>query len=106
MLATHGIASSSLDIFSCLLQEEGIIIKALDSEWRLNDRSTAWLKIKPDYVHQNEIDAVIIGGYRGGGRHGGTVAEYLLALAEAPRGGAKNPSKFISFCRYLAVRKT
>ena len=31
-------------------QEEGIVVKAADSPWKLNDRSNNWLKIKPEYV--------------------------------------------------------
>jgi hypothetical protein len=34
------------------LQEEGIVVKALDSQWRVNDRSNSWVKLKPDYVNQ------------------------------------------------------
>ena len=82
------------------LQEEGIIIKALDSPWQMNDRSNTWLKIKPDYVHSNDIDAVIIGAFYGTGRHGGQVTQWLLALAEAPPGGSRDtPSNFMSFCK-------
>ncbi|DBA86388.1 TPA: hypothetical protein ACH3X2_005613 [Trebouxia sp. C0005] len=82
------------------VQEEGIIIKALDSAWQMNDRSNAWLKIKPDYVHSNDIDAVIIGAFYGTGRHGGLVTQWLLALAEAPPGGSKGtPTNFMSFCK-------
>ena len=82
------------------MQEEGIIIKALDSPWQMNDRSNAWLKIKPDYVHSNDIDAVIIGAFYGTGRHGGLVTQWLLALAEAPAGGGQDaPSNFMSFCK-------
>ncbi|KAK9803302.1 hypothetical protein WJX72_010348 [[Myrmecia] bisecta] len=84
---------------SVALQEEGIVIKQADSEWKMNDRSNAWLKLKPDYVHNLEIDAVIIGGYYGTGARGGLIAQYLLALAEAPHGGATEPTKFISFCK-------
>ena len=82
------------------LQEEGIIVKALDSLWQSNDRSNAWLKIKPDYVHSNDIDAVIIGAFYGTGRHGGQVTQWLLALAKGPEGGAAStPSTFLSFCK-------
>jgi ATP-dependent DNA ligase len=31
-------------------QEEGIVIKRMDSPWVLNDRSGSWLKVKPEYV--------------------------------------------------------
>lgn len=86
------------------LQEEGIIIKALDSPWQMNDRSNTWLKIKPDYVHSNDIDAVIIGAFYGTGRHGGQVTQWLLALAEAPPGGSQGtPSNFMSFCKYAML---
>ncbi len=79
-------------------QEEGIVVKAADSPWRCNDRGMAWLKIKADYVHKVEIDAVIIGAKFGTGRRGGAIAEYLLALAEVPQGGTTEPSTFVSFC--------
>ena len=82
------------------LQEEGIIVKALDSPWQMNDRSSAWLKIKSDYVHSNDIDAVIIGAFNGTGRHGGQVTQWLLALAQGPAGGCNaTPSVFLSFCK-------
>ena len=75
------------------------MVKALDSKWKMNDRGKSWLKIKPDYVTSQEIDAVIIGGYYGTGSRGKYIAQYLLGLAERPRGGAQQPSTFISFCR-------
>ena len=31
-------------------QEEGIVIKRMDSPWALNDRSGSWTKVKPEYV--------------------------------------------------------
>lgn len=31
-------------------QEEGIVLKAPSSSWQPNDRSGAWLKLKPDYI--------------------------------------------------------
>lgn len=80
------------------LQEEGIVVKAADAPWRCNDRGLSWLKIKADYVHKVEIDAVIIGAKFGTGRRGGAISEYLLALAEVPQGGATEPSSFVSFC--------
>lgn len=45
-----------------MLQEEGIVIKALDSPYKLNDRSGSWLKVKPDYVDSGEFDAASAGG--------------------------------------------
>lgn len=78
-------------------QEEGLILKALDNPWKANDRSDSWLKLKPDYVHQSEIDAVIIGGHYGTGRRAGIIAEYLLALADGL--SEHSHRSFVSFCR-------
>ncbi|GLC37312.1 hypothetical protein PLESTM_000567400 [Pleodorina starrii] len=81
-------------------QEEGIVVKALDSPYKLNDRSGSWLKIKPDYVDSGEFDTVVIGAMWGtGGRRGGRLSEYLLALSDTPRVPGAEPSTFVSFCR-------
>lgn len=40
------------------------MVKALDSAWVVNDRNSSWIKLKPDYVHATEIDALIIGIYK------------------------------------------
>jgi DNA ligase-4 len=85
-------------------QEEGIVVKDLSSRWLPNDRSTAWLKFKPEYVHSHEIDALIIGGYYGTGKRGGVVAQYLLAIAVAPASAAAEPTTFISFCKVYSWR--
>ena len=53
--------------------EEGIVIKQLDSTWIVNDRSNNWLKLKPDYQYFSEIDGVIIGAYAGKGRRGNSI---------------------------------
>lgn len=83
------------------MQEEGIVVKNLDSAWMPNDRSNNnWVKLKPDYVHQSDIDAVVIGGRWGAGRNrAGGIAEYLLALAEPPPPEEEKPRIFVSFCR-------
>lgn len=33
-----------------LPQEEGLVLKQPDSPWRANDRSGAWVKVKPEWV--------------------------------------------------------
>ncbi|KAK9834174.1 hypothetical protein WJX81_005346 [Elliptochloris bilobata] len=90
------------DMFEEVLRvkEEGIVVKAADSPWRMNDRSTSWLKIKPEYVEKVDIDALIIGGWWGRGRRGGLLSQYLLALLEDPvNPGSKMPPVFLSFCK-------
>jgi hypothetical protein len=37
------------------------VCKALDSQWKIKDRSGSWCKIKPDYGEGCEIDALILG---------------------------------------------
>mmetsp|Transcript_20380 Transcript_20380/g.61402 ORF Transcript_20380/g.61402 Transcript_20380/m.61402 type:complete len:1176 (-) Transcript_20380:177-3704(-) len=81
------------------LKEEGIMIKDPQSKWQLGDRSYAWLKIKPDYIESPDIDAVIIGGYYGTGRHGGQISGFLLGLAVKPNPGVDRPSHYKSFCK-------
>ena len=80
------------------------MVKSLSAPWRANDRSGAWVKIKPDYVHHAEIDAVVIGAHYGTGRRAGDIAEYLLALADSPRPGQDKPDHFISFCRFIPTQ--
>lgn len=80
-------------------RDEGIVLKDLDSKWEPGDRSSKWLKLKPDYIHaENELDALIIGCYFGSGRLGGEVGQFLLGLAERPNSGG-HPTRFFSFCK-------
>ena len=97
------------------------MIKALDSPWKIRDRSTNWLKIKPDYGDGYEIDCLIVGCYFGTGRgvkatkslvtarnfsvaghllrQGGKISEFLLALAMQPKNLQELPSVFETFCK-------
>ena len=81
---------------SCAIsKEEGIVVKALDSPWTSNDRSEKWVKMKPDYISNHEIDAVIIGGYYGKGKHTRTVSEFLLGILDT----TEREKRYVSFCR-------
>jgi ATP-dependent DNA ligase len=37
------------------LKEEGIVVKALDSQWVPNARGDSWLRMKPDYFKELEV---------------------------------------------------
>ncbi|PRW39278.1 dynamin-related GTPase isoform A [Chlorella sorokiniana] len=76
------------------MKEEGIVIKALDSEWKSNDRHSNWLKLKPDYLRSQEMDCLIIGAFAGEGARSGMYTQYLLALVDS-----EHPGEFVSFCR-------
>lgn len=82
------------------LQEEGIVVKALDSQWKMNDRRGDWVKMKPDYVENHEIDALIIGGYFGTGRQANKISEYLLGILDTK---AIHEPQFVSFCRSMIM---
>ena len=61
-------------------------------------------QLKPDYVQEQEIDALIIGGYYGTGRNGGKIAEFLLGIAvPSPYGDTSRPH-FASFSRVSTHR--
>jgi DNA ligase-4 len=79
-------------------EEEGVVLKNLDSEWQEADRSDAWIKFKPDYRHTEDLDLLIIGAFNGTGWRGGKMSMFLLAVAEKPHGGG-DPCVFHSFCR-------
>lgn len=47
--------------------EEGIMIKRLDSPYKPNERSNTWIKLKGEYIDSigDTLDLIIIGGYFG-----------------------------------------
>ena len=47
--------------------EEGIMIKKLDSAYKPNERSNNWIKLKGEYIDSigDTLDLIIIGGYFG-----------------------------------------
>ncbi len=51
-------------------KEEGIIIKKLESTYKLDDRTRDWVKMKCDYIDSlvDTLDLAIIGGYYGEGK--------------------------------------
>jgi DNA ligase-4 len=56
-------------------QEEGIIIKKLESTYKLDDRTRDWVKVKCDYIDSlvDTLDLAIIGGYYGEGKRVGRI---------------------------------
>lgn len=81
-------------------------MKQLNSPWKPDDRSNTWLKMKPDYVTNAEVDAVIIGVYMGQSRRAGQVSEFLLGLTEGGGAGwGADAVKWCSFCRWVMTAK-
>ena len=52
---------------SIFKNEEGIIIKKIDSIYKPNERSNVWIKLKGEYIDAlgDTLDLIIIGGYFG-----------------------------------------
>ena len=61
---------------------EGLVLKNPRSMYRLNDRNDDWMKVKPEYMSEygEDLDCVVIGGYWGSGRRGGTISSLLCGL--------------------------
>ncbi|KAL4853400.1 Dynamin-related protein 5A [Chlorella vulgaris] len=80
------------------IREEGIIVKALDSPWVANDRSSSWFKMKPDYMKNRQLDCTVIGAWGGTGSRGGQYSQYLLALS-VPLELSNRVPTWTSFCK-------
>lgn len=47
-----------------MLRDEGVVLKDLGSKWEPGDRSSKWMKLKPEYVRAgSDLDVLIIGVY-------------------------------------------
>lgn len=80
---------------------EGLVLKNPRSMYRLNSRNDDWLKVKPEYMSEfgENLDCIVIGGYYGSGRRGGTLSSFLCGLRVTQnhiQAGA-NPEKCFSF---------
>ncbi|ODA81269.1 hypothetical protein RJ55_04233 [Drechmeria coniospora] len=100
-------AATSADAIEPMLRDvvanasEGLVLKNPRSMYRLNSRNDDWLKVKPEYMSEfgESLDCLVIGGYYGSGKRGGTLSSYLCGLRVTPnhvRAGA-NPEKCFSF---------
>ncbi|XP_071117642.1 DNA ligase 4-like [Haliotis cracherodii] len=81
-------------------QEEGIMVKNMESVYRPSTRKGGWFKIKPEYIGglMDELDVLIIGGYFGVGHRGGMMSHFLCGVAVPSEDGGE-PEIFHSFCK-------
>ena len=63
-------------------RSEGLVLKNPRSAYRLNSRNDDWVKVKPEYMSEygEALDCVVVGGYYGSGRRGGTLSSFLCGL--------------------------
>jgi DNA ligase 4 len=61
---------------------EGLVLKNPRSMYRLNSRNDDWIKVKPEYMSEfgESLDCVVIAGYYGSGRRGGTLSSFMCGL--------------------------
>jgi DNA ligase-4 len=80
---------------------EGLVLKNPRSMYRLNSRNDDWLKVKPEYMSEfgESLDCVVIGGYYGSGRRGGTLSSFLCGLRVSQNHvqAGEDPEKCYSF---------
>ncbi len=64
---------------------EGIIAKALDSQYEAGARGWQWIKYKRDYMAEmaDTVDLVVVGSFAGRGRRAGTYGALLMAAYDA-----------------------
>lgn len=60
LCSSHPPPPPHLPLLDCL-QEEGIVAKQLESQWKADDKSGTWLKLKPDYFHMQEVSEEWVG---------------------------------------------
>ncbi|KAK3357082.1 hypothetical protein B0T25DRAFT_589463 [Lasiosphaeria hispida] len=91
---------------------EGLVLKNPRSRYQLNSRNNDWIKVKPDYMsdYGEALDCVVIGGYFGSGRRGGTLSSFLCGVrmsenfiraagAKSSAAAAAAAEKCLSFCK-------
>ncbi|KAK4044676.1 ATP dependent DNA ligase domain-containing protein [Parachaetomium inaequale] len=84
---------------------EGLVLKNPRSRYQLNSRNNDWIKVKPEYMSEygESLDLVVIGGFWGSGRRGGTLSSFLCGLRVSENfvrsGAAASREKCLSFCK-------
>jgi DNA ligase-4 len=84
---------------------EGLVLKNPRSRYQLNSRNNDWIKVKPEYMSEfgESLDCVVVGGYYGSGRRGGTLSTFLCAVRVSENfvksGAAASREKCLSFCK-------
>ncbi|KAK3401244.1 DNA ligase 4 [Sordaria brevicollis] len=82
---------------------EGLVLKNPRSRYSLNSRNNDWIKVKPEYMSEfgESLDCVVVGGYFGSGRRGGTLSSFLCGLRVSQNfiksGKAATGEKCLSF---------
>lgn len=90
-------ADAAEELFNKVVQQggEGIVMKDLRGPYQAGTRGWHWIKWKPEYSKalRDTFDLVIVGGFHGMGKRGGTLGSYLCAAYDAKK------DLFFTFCK-------
>jgi hypothetical protein len=77
---------------------EGLVVKNLESVYTLHGREDDWIKVKPEYMDSlgEEVDVLVMGGFWGSGRRGGTLSSFVCGVLDD---SDPDQPKFLSFCK-------
>ncbi|KAL0473635.1 hypothetical protein QR685DRAFT_569668 [Neurospora intermedia] len=83
---------------------EGLVLKNPRSRYSLNSRNNDWIKVKPEYMSDfgESLDCVVVGGYFGSGRRGGTLSSFLCGVRVSQnfiKSGNASAEKCLSFVK-------
>ncbi|XP_061708310.1 DNA ligase 4-like [Cydia pomonella] len=69
-------------------QEEGIVVKDLDSHYLANRRNAGWYKVKPEYTEGTmvELDLVVVGAEEASDKRRGRARSFHVACADGAPG--------------------
>uniref|UniRef100_A0A2A4K4N2 DNA ligase 4 n=1 Tax=Heliothis virescens TaxID=7102 RepID=A0A2A4K4N2_HELVI len=77
-------------------QDEGIVVKDVDSYYIPNKRNAGWYKIKPEYTEgtMSDLDLVIIGAEEAANKRQGRAKSFLVACSDGGAPG-KTPDRWV-----------
>ncbi|CAH0727516.1 unnamed protein product, partial [Brenthis ino] len=91
--STRSVVKDSVDILNALNkaidnQEEGVVVKDVDSFYLANSRNAGWYKIKPEYTDDTmtDLDMVIIGADEAENKRQGRAKSFHVACVDATPG--------------------
>jgi hypothetical protein len=62
IMSPHCFCNTARHTLSCFRQEEGVILKNPESEWKPDDRRLgSWVKLKPEYTRNYEVHNALEG---------------------------------------------
>ncbi|ORY95305.1 ATP dependent DNA ligase domain-domain-containing protein [Syncephalastrum racemosum] len=77
-------------------REEGLVIKNPGSVYEPGARNKSWLKMKPEYVDNENCDLLIVGGCYGSGKRRNRIGQFFCAVRDSTIPESE-PPRFMTF---------